>query len=111
MPTTLSLKRVTRDPESASPISLVEQFVSYDQELLLSLIAEKADSKEKITLGPLIEKEDIDQPTIPLNPFWASDNQAALYFNGNYSGPMIGPQTIRYHLSFAIAENNTSQEE
>lgn len=111
VPTTLSLKRVTRDPESASSISLVEQFVSHDQELLLSLIAEKADSKEKITLGPLIEKEDIDQPTIALNPFWASDNQAALYFNGNYSGPMIGPQTICYHLSFAIAENNTSQEE
>lgn len=111
VPTVLKLKSITRDPENTSIISLVDQFLSNEQELQLSLVAEKVDSKERVTMGPLIEKENMDQPSIQLNPFWESDDQAALYFTGNYSGPMNGPQAISYRFSFAITAQNTNQEE
>lgn len=111
VPTVLKLKSITRDPENTSIISLVDQFLSNEQELQLSLVAEKVDSKERVTMGPLIEKENMDQPSIQLNPFWESDDQAALYFTGNYSGPMNGAQAVSYRFSFAITAQNTNQEE
>lgn len=103
VPAAIDLKRITRNAEEGSILSLVDQFVTNDQELLLSLVAEKVDSKELVTIGPLIESETLDHPSVTLNPFWETDSLANLYLTGNYSGPLMGQQKISYQFSFEVS--------
>ncbi|MGG5329809.1 hypothetical protein [Enterococcus sp. AZ163] len=108
VPTETRLTKITRNSDSSEKLSLVDQFDTHDQELILSLIAEKADSGEKITLGPLSEQDPLNLDAVTLNPFWDTDAQADLYLAGDYSGPMIGPQKFSYRFSFAISEITTN---
>ncbi|WP_347298789.1 pectate lyase-like adhesive domain-containing protein [Candidatus Enterococcus ferrettii] len=108
VPTETRLTKITRNSDSSEKLSLVDQFDTRDQELILSLIAEKADSGEKITLGPLSEQDPLSLNAVALNPFWDTDAQADLYLAGDYSGPMIGPQKFSYRFSFAISEITTN---
>ncbi|MEO1770382.1 pectate lyase-like adhesive domain-containing protein [Candidatus Enterococcus ferrettii] len=108
VPTQTRLTKITRNSDSSEKLSLVDQFETHDQELILLLIAEKADSGEKITLGPLSEQNPLSLNAVALNPFWDTDAQADLYLAGDYSGPMIGPQKFSYRFSFAISEITTN---
>lgn len=103
VPAAVDLKKITRNAEDISNLSLVEQFITNDQELILSLVAEKADSKEIVTMGPLIESETLSQPSLALSPFWQTDSLANLYLTGDYSGPLKGQQKISYQFSFAVS--------
>lgn len=103
IPAAVDLKKITRNAEDISILSLVEQFITNDQELILSLVAEKADSKEIVTMGPLIESETLSQPSLDLSPFWQTDSLANLYLTGDYSGPLKGQQKISYQFSFAVS--------
>ncbi|MGM0214180.1 hypothetical protein [Enterococcus sp. AZ109] len=106
VPVAVDLTKVTSDPSSTQNISLVKQFTTQKQELILSLIAETSDSKQAITLGPLTENEPVEGDAVFLNSFWESDAQAQLYLSGNYSGPMIGPQAVNYRFTFAVSSLN-----
>lgn len=108
VPTEASLTSITRNTDSSDKISLVDQFSTNKQELILSLIAEKADSGEQTKLGPLTDANPLNLSTVQLNPFWDTDAQAALYLAGDYSGPMIGPQKFSYRFSFAISAVTTN---
>ncbi|GCF94733.1 hypothetical protein NRIC_26240 [Enterococcus florum] len=103
LPTEIRLKEITRKAESSPAISLVEQFNTKQQEVILSLIAEKVDSGTRVTLGPLTEKDPLSLTPVLLHPFWDTDAQAALYLAGDYSGPLTEPQTLSYRFSFTIS--------
>ncbi|WP_239253757.1 pectate lyase-like adhesive domain-containing protein [Listeria ilorinensis] len=108
VPTEVSLKSITRNSDSSEQLSLVDQFHTNNQELILSLIAEKVDSGEQTVFGPLTDGDFINSSTIQLNPFWDKDAQAVLYLTGDYSGPMIGEQKFSYRFSFAISAATTN---
>ncbi|MBO1306484.1 hypothetical protein JZO70_09945 [Enterococcus sp. 669A] len=106
VPVAVTLDKLSLNPESSAKISLVNQFITNDQELILSLVAEKSDSGQQTKLGPLTENEPVSGDAVSLNPFWQSDAQANLYLTGNYSGPMIGPQKVSYQSTFSVAATN-----
>lgn len=108
VPAKISLTSITRNSDSSEKLSLVEQFDTNNQELLLSLIAEKVGSGARITFGPLTDKDPLNLDTLQLDPFWETDAQANLYLAGDYSGPMIGPQNFSYRFSFAISAVTTN---
>lgn len=108
VPTNINLTSITRNSDSSEKLSLVEQFDTNNQELLLSLIAEKAGSGVRTTFGPLVDKDPLSLDTLQLDPFWEADAQADLYLAGDYSGPMIGPQNFSYRFSFAISAVTTN---
>lgn len=108
VPAKISLTSITRNSDSSEKLSLVEQFNTNNQELLLSLIAEKAGSGARTTFGPLVDKDPLSLDTLQLDPFWEADAQADLYLAGDYSGPMIGPQNFSYRFSFAISAVTTN---
>ncbi|EOH95274.1 hypothetical protein [Enterococcus pallens] len=103
VPTKVDLTSITRNSDSSAKLSLVEQFNTHEQELLLSLIAEKAGSGARTTFGPLVDKDPLSLDTLQLDPFWETDALANLYLAGDYSGPLIGPQHFSYRFSFAIS--------
>lgn len=108
VPAKISLTSITRNSDSSEKLSLVEQFDTNNQELLLSLIAEKVGSGARTTFGPLTDKDPLNLDTLQLDPFWETDAQANLYLAGDYSGPMIGPQNFSYRFSFAISAVTTN---
>lgn len=108
VPTSIRLTSITRNSNSSEKLSLVEAFDTNNQELLLSLIAEKAGSGARTTFGPLTDKNPLSLDTLQLDPFWETDALADLYLAGNYSGPMIGPQNFSYRFSFAISAITTN---
>ncbi len=106
VPVAVTLDKLSLNPESTGNISLVDQFITKKQELILSLVAEKSTSGQRTTFGPLTENEPVSGDPVSLNPFWQSDAQANLYLTGNYSGPMIGPQDVSYRLTFSVSAVN-----
>ncbi|MHC5227903.1 hypothetical protein ACYSNW_06435 [Enterococcus sp. LJL99] len=105
VPMSIDLKKLTKNSNSSLEIDLVSQFVTRNQELTLNLIGENTGTNQQVSWDSLTEGSTPTSDPLTINPYW-QENQAILYFNGNYSGPLIGPQKISYVLSFDIKTKN-----
>lgn len=107
VPINFSIKSLTVNSGSSPVISLLDQLTGGNQELSLRLIAKNTSTDTTTTLGSLVEGTLNTSSKIKLTPYWDStENNHALYLNGEYSGPLIGTQNVNYSLKFGIESSD-----
>ena len=100
VPMSIDLLELKETSSNSGEIKLVSEFITRNQELILSLIGKNEGTNQTVSWGPLEKSVVPKSAPISLDPYWGH-NEVILYFEGNYSGPLIGPKAVQYDLSFS----------
>lgn len=99
IPMSIDLTELKETPSSSPEMKLVPEFISRNQELILTLVGKNEGTNQIVRWGPLEKSVTPKSAPLIIEPYWGN-NEAILYFEGNYSGPLIGPMDVQYNLSF-----------